>query len=294
MFPAIREHDVRFHQLDARTGNRIRIKRVDEKTGTEVGYGDIVRGYETSPGRHVEVTDEEIEALKPRTTKTIDIEDFVDLAEIDPIYYKRTYYLAPDDQEGAQKAYALLRDAMIDQGKVGIGRVVMREKQYLAAIRPVGRVLAMSTMLFADEVVDPAKMREIPAVRSRPSPREAAMAGRLIASLASKWNPRKYKDTYERELRHLIEQKRRGKQITVAEQPAEPENVVDLMAALEASLQKGGRGGRSRRAPRPAAKKAATTGATRARKSTGASRKKTGTARGTAKKARSGKRRSAA
>ncbi len=162
VFPAIHEHDVRFHQLDDRTGNRIRVERVDEKTGKTVDYDHVVKGYETSPGHHVEVTDEEFAALRPRTTKTIDIEDFVDLADIDPVYYKRTYYLAPDKQDGAQKAYALLLGAMTEQGKVGIGRVVMREKQYLAAIRPVGRVLALSTMLFADEVVDPAKMPEIP------------------------------------------------------------------------------------------------------------------------------------
>jgi DNA end-binding protein Ku len=238
VFPAVHEHDVRFHQLDERTGNRIRVERVDEKTGETVDYEHVVKGYETSPGHHVEVTDEEFATLRPRTTKTIEMEDFVDLADIDPVYYKRTYYLAPDKQEGAQKAYALLLDAMTKQAKVGIGRVVMREKQNLAAIRPFGRVLAMSTMFFADEVADPAKMPEIPAVRSRPSKREVEMAGRLVESLSTTWNPRKYKDTYERELRQLIDQKRRGKKITVAEEPEESENVLDLMAALEASLQK--------------------------------------------------------
>jgi DNA end-binding protein Ku len=240
VFPAIREHDVRFHQLDERTGNRIRIERVDEKTGREVGYDHVVKGYETSPGRYVEVTDEELSALKPRTTKTIDIEDFVDLAEIDPIYYKRTYYLAPDRQEGAQKAYALLLHAMIDQGKVGIGKVVMRQKQYLAAIRPAGRVLALSTMLFADEVVDAAKMSEIPAIRTKPAKREIDMAERLVASLTSKWDPRKYKDTYERDVRRLIGQKSKGRQVAVEPAPEEPEKVLDLMSALEASLKRGG------------------------------------------------------
>jgi DNA end-binding protein Ku len=238
VFTAIREHDVRFHQLDERSGNRIRMERVDEKTGKEVDYEHVVKGYETSPGHYVEVSDKELTALKPRSTKTIDIQDFVELAEIDPIYYKRTYYLAPDRQEGAQKAYALLLHAMIDKGKVGIGKVVMREKQYLAAIRPMGRVLAMSTMLFADEVVDAAKMPEIPPVRTKPSAREIEMAERLIDSLSSEWNPRRYKDTYERELRQLIDRKRKGKQITVAEEPEPAENVVDLMAALEASLER--------------------------------------------------------
>jgi DNA end-binding protein Ku len=236
VYPAIREHDVRFHQLAAKTGNRIRYERVDEKTGKPVEYEDIVKGYEVADGRYVEITPEELEALKPRSTRTIDIEDFVDLDAIDPIYFQRTYYLAPQDNEAAKKAYALLLKAMQEQGKVGIGRVVMRDKQYLAAIRPMDGVLSLSTMLFADEVVDRRNLPDVPSRLARPSKREVDMAARLVDSLSTSWDPNKYKDTYQDELKRRIRAKERGKEITVSEPEREETKVVDLMEALEASL----------------------------------------------------------
>jgi DNA end-binding protein Ku len=240
---AIRKHNVRFHQLSEKTGNRVRNKRVDEQTGREVDYDDIVKGFEVSKDHYVEVTQDEIEAMKPESTKTIDIEDFVELAAIDPIYYERTYFLAPQDNEGARKAYGLLLRAMEDKGKVGIGRVVLREKQYLAAIRPFAPgALALSTMLFADEVVDVKDIDNLPVRGAKVTDGERKMAGQLIDSLDSEWNPKKYKDTYEVDLKKLIKAKEQGKEIVVAERPDEPEaDVADLMAALEASLKSGSR-----------------------------------------------------
>ena len=152
LYSAVHSEDVRFHQLEEGTGARIHNKRVSEKTGKEVPWEKIVKGYE-SKGRYVTVTPEELEAFEPNSTKTVDIEDFVSLEEIDPIYYDATYYLAPAGGEGAAKAYRLLLDAMEKEQKVAIGRFVMRTKQYLGAIRPYDGVLALSTLRFADEVV---------------------------------------------------------------------------------------------------------------------------------------------
>jgi DNA end-binding protein Ku len=243
VYSAIQKHKVSFHQLAARTGHRIRNKRVDEKTGREVDYEDIVKAYEVSDGQYVEVTDEEFEALKPRSSRTIDIEDFVDLHEIDPIYYERTYFLAPHDDDGAKRAYTLLLKAMTDQQRVGIGRVVMREKQYLAAVRPMGNVLAMSTMLFADEVRDPKEIDAVPARLGNVPKREAAMAASLVDSLATDWNPKRYKDTYQDELKKLIASKDKGEKVVIREESSAPSKVIDLMAALEASVAAAKKGG---------------------------------------------------
>ena len=151
LYSATSPKSVRFHQLSSKTGARIRQKRVDPTTDEEVPYEDIVKGYEITPDRYVLITTEELEALDPKATRTIDIEEFVDLAEIDPIYYDHSYYLAP--AAGGAKAYRLLVDAMRESGKVGIGRVVLRSKQQLCALRPTGEALTLSTMLFGDEVL---------------------------------------------------------------------------------------------------------------------------------------------
>src|SRR3954447_3804025 len=152
LYSAVSQKDIHFNQLEEGTGAHIKYKRVSEKTGKEVPYEKIVKGYEVTKGNYVVVTPDELASYRPEATRTIDIEDFVDLEEIDPIYFESTYYLAPDgESEGTKKAYALLEKAMEDKGKVGIGRMVMRTKQYLAAIRPLDGVLAVSTMLFGDE-----------------------------------------------------------------------------------------------------------------------------------------------
>ena len=162
LYSAVHPQGLSFHQFQEGTNARVRNKRVSEKTGKEVAYEDIVKGYEVEKGHYVMVEPDELAEFNPRATRTIDIEDFVALDDIDPIYYDNTYFLAPEDSEGARKAYALLLKAMEDQKKVAIGRLVMRNKQYLAAIRPHDGALAVSTMRFHDEVMSPADIDAIP------------------------------------------------------------------------------------------------------------------------------------
>src|SRR5436309_655660 len=191
LFSATSPKAVRFHQVSAKTGARIRQKRVDPSTGEEVPYEEIVKGYEVSPDRYVLIDPEELDALDPKATKTVDIEDFVDLDEIDPIYYDHSYYLAPT--AGGAKAYRLLLDAMRESGKVGIGRVVLRSKQQLCALRPTGDVLTLSTMLFGDEVLAPDRLDELDAVEdAEASGRELKMAEQLIESLSAEFDPNEF------------------------------------------------------------------------------------------------------
>ncbi len=233
LYSAVSRKTVRFHQLHEKDGVRIQQKRVCPEDGEEVAYDDIVKGYEISPGRHVVVTPEELEGVDPKKTRTIDIEDFVNLDEIDPIYYDAAYYLVPD--KGADKAYNLLLQAMHDAGRVAIARVVIRTKEHLTAIRPTGDVLTMATMLFADEVVPADRLDELADKDEGASKRELDMARQLIDSLASDFEPDKYRDEYRERVLDLIERKADGEEIAV--QPAEePERVPDLMAALEASI----------------------------------------------------------
>ncbi len=233
LFSAVSPKDVRFHQIDAKSNSRIRQKRVSAATGEEVPFDQIVKGYELGPDTYVTITPEELEALDPKATKTIDIEDFVDLDMIDPIFYERPYYLVPD--KGGTKAYVLLREAMRETNKVGIARVVLRTKQYLAAIRPKGDVLVLETMLFPDEVV-PDEELDVPSDEVEVSDREQKMARQLIDSLSSEFEPDNYHDEYRERVLELIEQKASGQEIVVEEPTEEPTKVVDLMAALEASL----------------------------------------------------------
>jgi DNA end-binding protein Ku len=235
LYSATSPKTVRFHQLSAKTGTRIRQKRVDPSTGDEVPFDDIVKGYELTPERYVLISTEELEALDPKATKTIDIEDFVDLDEIDPIYFDHSYYLAPTT--GGAKAYRLLLEAMRESGKVGIGRVVLRSKQQLCALRPAGNVLTMSTMLFGDEVLAPDRLDELDAVsEADATKRELAMAQQLIDSLSSHFAPEKYRDEYRERVLELIERKAAGEEIAVQPTAEEPAEAPDLMAALEASL----------------------------------------------------------
>ena len=263
VYSAVSQKDLHFNQFD-KNGSRIRYKRVSEKTGREVDYDDIVKGYELSKGKFVLIDPEELEAFEPKATKTIDIEDFVDLEAIDPIYYEHTYYLAPAG-DSAAKAYSLLLKAMEDKGKVAIGKVVMRTKQYLAAIRPLDGVLAMSTMLFADEVVPRKEIDALPARASQVPDKELKMAGQIIDSLASDWKPERYHDTYRERVMDYIEAKADGETIEVADTAESEPKIVDLMAALEASLaaakgNKGSSGGtKAKKSAKPANKKAPAT-----------------------------------
>ncbi|HUR22247.1 MAG TPA: Ku protein [Acidimicrobiales bacterium] len=233
VFSATSSKDVRFHQLDGKSKSRIKQKRVSVATGEEVPYEDLIKAFEIAPDNYVTVTPEELEALDPKASKTIDIEDFVDLDQIDPVYYERPYYLVPD--KGGQKAYALLRNAMRETNKVGIARVVLRTKQYLAAIRPKDDALVMETMLFSDEV-NPLDELDLPGPDVDVTEREEKMARSLIDSLTTDFEPSKYRDEYRERVLQLIEQKASGQEIVVEDTAEEAPRVVDLMAALEASL----------------------------------------------------------
>ncbi len=235
LYSAVSRKTVRFHQIDAESGGRVRQKRVGPD-GEEIAYEQIVKGYEIGPDRYVTISPEELEALEPQKTRTIDIEDFVDLEQIDPIFYDHPYYLAPDT--GAAKAYKLLVDAMEDSGKVAVARVVLRSKEHLVAIRPRDGALAMETMLFSDEVIAADALEELAAGDGdvKTSDRELAMANQLIESLASDFEPGKYRDEYRERVLDLIERKAQGETIVIEEPAAEPEKVPDLMAALEASI----------------------------------------------------------
>jgi DNA end-binding protein Ku len=236
LYSAVQSKTVRFNQLDSEDNSRIAMKRVNAQTGEEVPYERIVKGYEISPDRYVVIEPAELEALDPRKTKTIDIEGFVDLEEIDPLYYDHPYYLVPGT--GGAKPYRLLVDAMRETNKVGIAKVVIRTKEQLVALRPVGEVLSMTTMNFHDEVIDAASLDEVPAADDvETNKRELDIAKQLVDSLAEPFEPESYRDTYREEVLDLIERKAAGEEIAV--QPAREEEaapVPDLMSALKASL----------------------------------------------------------
>ena len=236
LYSAVSKKTVRFHQIDAESGQRIRQQRVNPGSGEEVPYEQIVKGYEISPDRYVTITPEELESLEPQKTRTIDIEEFVDLEQIDPIYYDHPYYLAPD--KGAAKAYKLLLDAMEEADKVAIARVVIRSKENLVALRSYGGAITMETMLFPDEVTQPESIEELSAVDGdvKTTKRELDMAKQLIESLSGDFDPSGYRDEYRERVLDLIERKAAGETITIEAPAAEKKEVPDLMAALEASI----------------------------------------------------------
>ena len=245
-YTAVRDHDVHFNQLEKKTGARIRNRKVSEKTGKEVDADDIEMGFEIRKGRYVTFDKGELDELKPESTKAVEVTDFVDLEAVDPIYYERTYWLGPAD-DAAKQAYGLLLAAMEDTQKVAIGTVVMRNKQYLSAIRPLDGALAMSTMRFADEVVPRSEVDGVPSRRTKPESKALKLATQIVDSLAGDWKPERYHDTYAEELRSRIERKDKGKD--VVEEPdvdaASDAKVLDLMEALEKSVSaaKRSRGG---------------------------------------------------
>ncbi len=267
LYSSVSRKTVRFHQLNGKTGVRIQQKRVDPTTGDEVRYEDIVKGYELTPDRYVVIEPGELEALDPKKTKSIEIEDFVSLDEIDPIYYDHPYYLAPG--AGGAKPYKLLLDAMRETGRVAIATVVIRSKQQLVAVRPMGdNALGMATMVFPDEIIDPSTIDELAAVEEvEVNDRELAIAKQLVDSLSGEFDPDKYRDTYREEVLALVERKAQGEQIAVQPEAEEEDaEVPDLMAALKASLdavrarEGDGNGNGAKKAPaanKPAAKKAA-------------------------------------
>jgi len=236
MYSAVSRKAIRFNELRESDNSRVRHKRVAESDQKEVSYDEIVKGYEISPDHYVVFSRDELDELTPAKTRAIEIEDFVDIEDIDPIYFESPYYLGP--AEGAEKAYGLLVKAMDASGKAAIARFVLRNKEHLAAIRPMDKVLTLTTMRFADEVVAPGELDDVlPDSSPRVDKREREMAEKLIDSLAGEFKPEKYRDEYREQLLSLIEQKGEGKEIVAAEgEEPEPTKAPDLMAALEESL----------------------------------------------------------
>ena len=237
LYSAVSSRSISFRELRKSDNSRVRHKRVAEEDGEEVGYEEIVKGYEIAPDQYVVMTRDELEDLSPKKSKSIEIEDFVDLEQIDPIYFDRPYYLGP--QPGAERAYALLVQAMAEQKKIAVARFVMRNKESLAAIRATGDVLTLATMRFADEVVPPDQLDGLlgDSEDVEPKKKEVQMAKALIDSLASDFDPSAYKDEYREELLALIERKARGESlVTSAPEAPKPTKAPDLMAALEESL----------------------------------------------------------
>jgi DNA end-binding protein Ku len=236
LFTATEDHTIHFHQFERGTSDRIRIHRVNERTGKEVDYADIVKGVEVDDGEYVMVEPEELEAIAPGHSRGLEITDFVDLDEIDPIYFQKTYWLAPTGEQYA-RPYALLREAMQRTNRAAIGTFVMRGKEYLAAIRPDGDVLALETLFFADEVRDPAaELDNLPAGGRELGDKELDMATRLIESMSGQWRPESYSDTFRDRVAKLIEDKRRGRKVVTEAEPPEGTAMSDLLDALQRSV----------------------------------------------------------
>jgi DNA end-binding protein Ku len=233
LYNSVKKTTVRFHQLRKNDGCRITYKKVCTSDGDEVPNEQLVRGFEISPDRFIVLSAEELDSVYPKATRSIEIEDFVRLEQIDPVYYDQSYYLVPD--KGADKSYTLLLKAMQNTGRVGIARLVLRNKEYLAALRPSGRALSLSTMLFHEEVVAPGNFENL-SEGIEPDSKELAMANALIESLSMDFDPAKYQDNYQRKVMDLIESKAEEDQLVTRPAVETKAKVIDIMAALEASL----------------------------------------------------------
>jgi DNA end-binding protein Ku len=257
LYSAVARRGISLREIRESDGARIRHRRVAEGTDEEVPYEKIVKAFEISPDRYVPLSKDELASLDPQKTRAIEVQDFVDLDEIDPIYFDSPYYLGP--AEGAERAYSLLARAMEESGKVAIARFVFRNKEHLAAIRPSDGVLTLTTMRFADEVVPPSELDDVlPAEKPKVGKREVEMAEQLIDSLTRRFDPAAYRDEYREELLAMIERKAAGEEVMVApSEEREPTKAPDLMTALEESIAavQGKRDGKP--APKPAARKRA-------------------------------------
>jgi DNA end-binding protein Ku len=253
LYSAVARRNIALREIRDSDSARIKHRRVAEGTDEEVPYDHIVKAFEITPGNYVPLSKDEMSALAPEKTRAIDVRDFVDLDEIDPIYFDSPYYLGP--AEGAEKAYSLLAKAMEASGKVAIARFVFRNKEHLAAIRAADGVLTLTTMRFADEVIAPGDLDDVlPDQAPKVAKKEQQMAQQLIDSLSTDFDPGAYRDEYREQLMSLIEQKAEGKEIVASEAEApQATKAPDLMAALEESIAAvKGKGG----AKKPAAKKA--------------------------------------
>jgi DNA end-binding protein Ku len=235
LYSATEAHEPTFHQFEKGTTDRIRYQRVNERTGDEVAYSDIVKGADVGGGDYVLLDQDELDSVAPGRSRLLDIHTFVDLDDIDPIYFNKTYFLGPGNDE-ADKPYVLLRDAMADAGKAAIATLVMRGKEYLAAIRADGDLLVLETLFFADEIRDPHDQIDDLPGQVLLSSQERRMAGQLIGSLSGPWKPSDYRDTYTDRINDLIEAKKHNKDVEAADEAPAATNVVDLGQALRASL----------------------------------------------------------
>ena len=252
LFTATEEHEPSFHQFAEGSTDRIRYKRVNERTGDEVDFANIVKGVDVGGGKYVMVTDEELDQVAPGRSRALEISSFVDLDDIDPIYFNKAYYLAPAGDE-SKKTYALLRDAMAETNRAGIATFVMHGKQHLAAIRASGNTLVLETLFFADEVRDPKKTLDNLPGKTSFSKGELAMATQLITSMDEPWKPERYRDTYTDRVNDLIEAKRRGHEVQQADEAPEATNVIDLLEALRRSVDSCPRAAARRRPRKPTA-----------------------------------------
>jgi len=290
LYSAVSKQTVRFRELREGDSSRVKHKRVAESDGKEVPYEKIVKGYEYAPDQYVVLSRDELSELEPQRSRAIEIQDFVDLDDIDPIYFEQPYYLGPD--KGAERAYALLVQAMKDARKVAIARFVLRNKEHLAAIRTMDDVLTLTTMRFHDEVSSPEDVDgEVfeEAKPKKPEKRELDMAKQLIESLTSDFDPDKYRDEYREELLDLLERKAEGKEVVSApsEEP-KPTKAPDLMAALEESLAavKGeeadtdGKGSKAKAKPKASSR---SKGSSKSKSSSSNGRRKSSTSRKKAK-----------
>ncbi len=255
MYSAVARRNIALREIRESDSARIKHRRFAEGTDEEVPYDEIIKAYELTPGQYVPLTKEEMEALAPEKTRAIDVSDFVDLDEIDPMYFDSPYYLGPAD--GAEKAYGLLAKAMAASGKVAIARFVLRNKEHLAAIRSNGEVLTLTTMRFADEVVPAQELEILPEKAQKPAKREQEMAEQLIESLSTDFDPSAYHDEYREQLLKLIERKAEGKEIVAADTEApKATKAPDLMAALEESIAAAGKAKKPAKKRKKAAPKA--------------------------------------
>lgn len=268
LFTATQDHTVHFHQLQRGTTDRIRNRRVNERTGEEVSPDDIVKGYELAEGEYVVVEPDELDEIAPGRSQTIEITDFVDLADIEPVYFYRTYYVAPRGKEYL-KVYELLLTALAEAGKAGIATFVMRNRQYLTALRAEDDLLVLQTLHWADEVRDPGKeLPELPSGHAAKG-KELDMAVQLVEALSGPWDPARYHDTYQEKVLEMVRAKAEGQEIVAAQAPPSATDVIDLMKVLQGSVDQA-RGARGEGAERPREKepkrKAPATKATKAAK----------------------------
>ncbi|MFF7238951.1 Ku protein [Streptomyces collinus] len=258
LYTATEDHTVHFHQLQRGTSDRTRNRRVNERTGDEVGTGDIVKGFPVGEGEYVVVEPDELDEIAPGRSQTIDISDFVELEAIEPVYFDRTHYVAPRGKEYT-KVYELLRAALAEGNKAGIATFVMRNKQYLTALRAEEDVLVLQTLHWADEVRDPgSELPGLPSGRAG-SGKELRTALQLVDALSGEWQPERYHDTYQEKVRELVKAKAEGQEVAVADAPPEATNVLDLMRVLEGSLEaaRSGRSGRGDRGGKATAERKA-------------------------------------